>query len=132
MHIDVRYCEGGELALKIDSTLAYVLAAREWVSGYVNKKRQLCYLILRVPRRLVARLQRMRPTRNAHDITIGKAKAMGWAKRYDQAKLGRVGTSRRMIVNTPRETVEADVPGISRNTMLRTFGAEKIRRQVVA
>jgi hypothetical protein len=89
--IDVRYADGLKLALQVTSGQASHLIARNWVSGYVNKKGLLRYLILRVPKPVVVRTLYTEAPRRASDIKPATTPLMGWPTRYDRAKLGRVG-----------------------------------------
>jgi hypothetical protein len=118
--IDVRCADGLNLALKVNSSQASHLIARKWVSGYVNKKGLLRYLILRVPKPVVVRTLYTEAPRRASDIKPATVPLMGWPTRYDRAKLGRVGGSRQYHMASRR--IWEPLPG----------SQEPIKRRVIA
>lgn len=101
--IDIRYVDSRDLALKVDSREASRLVARGWVSGFVNKKNILRYLILMVPKRIIVRLLRTEAPRNPHDVTSNRPGALSWPVRLERSKCGVARANRRVWLRQRNE-----------------------------
>jgi hypothetical protein len=107
-HIEIRY-PGGDLVMEVTSQEASLLAMRGMIAGYVNRD-CLRYLIARSTKARILAVLSCDAPRNSHDISIKRAPAMGWATRYDRAKLG-IPSARHILNHTPSQVVMRCIGG---------------------
>jgi hypothetical protein len=106
--IEIRH-KDGEMMMTVTAAEASLLAMRGFVAGHVNRD-CLKYLIARVPKSRILHVLARTAPRSSQDITIKKTYGLGWAARYDQAKLGYCG-GRSAITHTPSESIMRCVGG---------------------